>query len=159
MNWAENIIQKTLPTAPITFVSFRMPHQLKKNTSDEVAIMDLRREHLIGTFTVLVSQTQNHPDQRALDQSWVDALVEKIGTPGILNRAAYPISVILEDGAMEEELLRILDEMGNHSAPDLPDGVRVLVFAGQHCLAMLSQLGLESPEERWWHANVYKRGE
>ncbi|KEP47032.1 hypothetical protein V565_170740, partial [Rhizoctonia solani 123E] len=129
----------------------------RKDCFDEVAIIELRKAHLIGTFTVFLSQTQNHPDQRALDQAWVDVLVEKIGTPGVLNRAAYPISVILEDSTWEEDLTDLLDKSGIHSTPDLPNGVKVLVFAGQHRVAMLAQLGLGSPDQLWWHANVYKR--
>ncbi|KAG8732151.1 hypothetical protein FRC11_000392 [Ceratobasidium sp. 423] len=133
-----------------------MPRQSKKDTSDEAAVIALRNNHLIGTFTVFLNQTKNHPDQRALDQSWVENLIKDIGSPGILNRAKHPIEVILEGDALDEELSHLLDESGKDSSPILPEEMKVLVFAGQHRLAMLSQLGLD-PDELWWHARVYKR--
>ena len=134
-----------------------MPAQSKHN-SQELAIAEIRKANLIGTFTVLLNQTENHPDQRELDQTWVDQLMERIGTPGVLNRALHPIGVILEDETWIEELTRLLEEKGKDSLPDLPKEVRVLVFAGQHRLAMLSQLDLGGSDQLWWHAQVYKKG-
>ncbi|QRW26171.1 hypothetical protein RhiXN_11248 [Rhizoctonia solani] len=123
----------------------------------ELAAANLRKATMIGTFTVLLEQTQNHPDQQALDQSWVDTLVERIGTPEILNRALHPISVILENDAYNQTLEALLEEQGVNSAPKLPQELSVLVFAGQHRLAMLSQLDLGGQENMWWHAHVYKQ--
>ncbi|KDN34382.1 hypothetical protein RSAG8_12530, partial [Rhizoctonia solani AG-8 WAC10335] len=134
-----------------------MTVQPNKDTSNEWATMELRKANLIGTFTVFLNQTRNHPDQRALDQEWVDQLVERIGMPGVLNRALHPISAILEDETWDEELSRLLEEKGKDSAPYLPDGAQVLVFAGQHRLAMLSQLDLGGSGQLWWHAQIYKR--
>ncbi|KAJ1299639.1 hypothetical protein OPQ81_011989 [Rhizoctonia solani] len=133
-----------------------MPRRVKQDTSGEVVLVKLLQEHLIGTFTVFVSQTKNHSDQRALDQTWVDQLVGEIGAPGILNRAKHPIDVILEDETWETELSSLLDNTGKDSAPILPDEAKVVVFAGQHCLAMLSQLSLGA-DELWWHANIYRK--
>ncbi|KAF8692402.1 hypothetical protein RHS03_08625, partial [Rhizoctonia solani] len=103
------------------------------------------------------ANTHNHSDQQALDQSWVDTLVEHIGTPEILNQALHPISVILNDGSSDHVLYDLLQKHGINSTPELPQDLSVLVFAGQHCLAMLSQLGLGGPEDMWWHAKVYKK--
>ncbi|EUC61790.1 hypothetical protein RSOL_406780, partial [Rhizoctonia solani AG-3 Rhs1AP] len=126
------------------------PHR----TSPEEVIPLIRREHFIGTFKVMLPQTQNHPDQRALDQSWVDQLIQLIGSPDTLNRALNPISVVL----LKDEWCGKLEDLIKESpgVPILPDEVVVQVFSGQHRLAMLSQLGLEGPE-RWWHAEVYKK--
>ncbi|QRW18592.1 hypothetical protein RhiXN_03516 [Rhizoctonia solani] len=123
----------------------------------ELAAANVQKATLIGTFTVFLSQTHNHPDQQALDQSWVDTLVERIGTPEILNQALHPISVILNDGSSDHVLYDLLQKHGINSTPELPQDLTVLVFAGQHCLAMLSQLGLGGPEDMWWHAKVYKK--
>ncbi|KAF8675265.1 hypothetical protein RHS04_06744 [Rhizoctonia solani] len=123
----------------------------------ELADANVQKATLIGTLTVFLSQTHNHPDQQALDQSWVDTLVERIGTPEILNQALHPISVILNDGSSDHVLYDLLQKHGINSTPELPQDLSVLVFAGQHCLAMLSQLGLGGPEDMWWHAKVYKK--
>ncbi|GAB1527343.1 hypothetical protein RhiTH_010518 [Rhizoctonia solani] len=123
----------------------------------ELAAANVQKATLIGTFTVFLSQTHNHPDQQALDQSWVDTLVERIGTPEILNQALHPISVILNDGSSDHVLYDLLQKHGINSTPELPQDLSVLVFAGQHRLAMLSQLGLGGPEDMWWHAKVYKK--
>lgn len=106
----------------------------------------------------MLPQTQNHPDQRALDQAWVDQLTELIGCPDSLNRALHPISVVLVDDKWASNLEEMQKE---HPAvvPMLPEEVMVQVFSGQHRLAMLSQLGLEGSEQLWWHAEVYKKGE
>ncbi|CAE6450348.1 unnamed protein product [Rhizoctonia solani] len=134
-----------------------MPSALASNKhARELAVASLRKDTLIGTFTVYLQQTKNHPDQRALDQAWVDTLVERIGDPEVLSRALHPISVILEDESSDEELLALLDKHGQHSAPEVPSNIQTLVFAGQHRLAMLSQLDLGGPEHLWWHAEVYK---
>ncbi|EUC54398.1 hypothetical protein RSOL_045890, partial [Rhizoctonia solani AG-3 Rhs1AP] len=136
-----------------------MPTQPNRDSSSELAISKLRKATLIGTFTVLLRQTRNHPDQRALDRVWVDELAKRIGAPEVLNRALHPISVILEDNTWNDALLHLLGEKGKDSAPNLPDGVDVLVFAGQHRLAMLLELDLGGPDQLWWHAQVYKKDE
>ncbi|KAG8714402.1 hypothetical protein FRC11_008630 [Ceratobasidium sp. 423] len=128
-----------------------------KAIAAEQAVVRLRKANLIGTFRVFLSQTRNHPDQRKLDQSWVDSLVQLIGSPDVLARSIHPISVLLDDPSREPELLDLLDKAGKDSVPQLPDGVLALVFAGQHRLAMLSQLDLGGPDQLWWDAMVYKK--
>ncbi|EUC54295.1 hypothetical protein RSOL_036580, partial [Rhizoctonia solani AG-3 Rhs1AP] len=123
-------------------------------TSRELAVAMVRESHLIGRFKVFLKQTQNHPDQRALDQSWVDQLVERIGSPDQLNRALHPICVILQDDSSDAKLQH-LHANRQGQVPDFPEGLVVKVFAGQHRLAMLGQLDMEEGE-RWWHADVYK---
>ncbi|KDN39106.1 hypothetical protein RSAG8_09013, partial [Rhizoctonia solani AG-8 WAC10335] len=119
----------------------------------------VQRRHYIGRFKVRLNQTKTHPEQRTLDPSWVESLVGEIGDPEILNRASHPIAAMLEDDSMINHLLVALEAAGgkNNNTPDLPVGVTTLVFAGQHRLAMLSQLGFEDPTDLWWHADIYEK--
>ncbi|KAF8594896.1 hypothetical protein BDV93DRAFT_515410 [Ceratobasidium sp. AG-I] len=126
-----------------------------KVPSGEELIARVRKEYLVGRFKVLLNQTENHPDQRGLDQSWVDELVSRIGDPEILNRALHPIGVILKDNSSTEQLRLVLTAHPN-TVPNLPPSTSVCVFAGQHRLAMLAQLELDNDNDRWWHADVYK---
>ncbi|KAG8713722.1 hypothetical protein FRC11_011275 [Ceratobasidium sp. 423] len=132
-----------------------MPVNKLHGTSSEEVIANIRQEHFIGIFKIMLSQTQNHPDQRALDQGWVDQLIQLIGSPDTLNRAWNPISVVLLDDKWYEKLEQLKKE--HPGIPTLPIEIIAQVFAGQHRLAMLSQLGLEGPEQLWWHAEVYKK--
>jgi hypothetical protein len=130
--------------------------KLSHGTSAEEVVPIIRRENFIGIFKVMLTQTQNHPDQRALDQDWVDQLVQLIGNMETLNRALNPISVVLLNDDRLGELQKLCKE--HPGVPMLPEDVVVEVISGQHRLAMLSQLGLEDRDELWWHAEVYKKG-
>jgi hypothetical protein len=99
--------------------------------TQEESIVHVQRRYFIGTFKVFLCQTKNHPDQRAIDQSWVNQLVNKIGGPDVLNRAIHPINTILEDDSCVEALWDLLKADPN-STPALPKEISVLVFAGQH---------------------------
>jgi hypothetical protein len=156
-DWLLKVQHLTCSAPAIYLLKFEMPSNSSKQVSGEEAIAKVRKVHLIGRFKVSLSQTQNHPDQRALDQAWVDELVKLIGSLEVLNRALHPISVILEDDSWAKRLQHLL-EKHRHEVPDLPMEVSVLVFAGQHRLAMLSQLGLDGSDQLWWHADVYKQG-
>ncbi|KAG8759676.1 hypothetical protein FRC11_001588, partial [Ceratobasidium sp. 423] len=133
-----------------------MPAMPSKVTAEET-IAQHRKSCLVGTFKVWLSQIENHKDQRALDQAWVDELAERIGNPEVLNRALHPISVILKDDTWVKKLSVILENRADKSqVPDLPKEMSALVFSGQHRVEMLAQLGLQEPEALWWHADVYK---
>jgi hypothetical protein len=125
-----------------------------KKLSGEELIAQVRQTHFLGRWKILVRQTKNHPDQRPLDEEWVDSLVERIGNPEILNRALHPIHVILEDDSHAQRLCSLAEQNGG--VVELPSDLSVLVFSGQHRLAMLQQLELETPETRWWHGDVYR---
>ncbi|KAG8792618.1 hypothetical protein FRC12_005468 [Ceratobasidium sp. 428] len=130
-----------------------MPPQTSRATGEE-RIAHVQQTHLLGTFRIRLAQTENHPDQRALDTDWVTQLKEKIGSPDVLNRGLHPIGVILKDDQQSEQL-RQLVQKSKGAIPDLPNEIGVLVFAGQHRLAMLQDLELEGPDDRWWHGKVY----
>ncbi|KAG9100095.1 hypothetical protein FS749_016285 [Ceratobasidium sp. UAMH 11750] len=129
------------------------PHSSKKSSGEE-EIAQVRKAHLVGRFKVPLSQTQNHPDQRALDETWVDELVNRFSDKELLNRALHPIGVALQDDKQAEDLRKLAAASGG-AVPDLPHGVVVVVFAGQHRLAMLPRLALEGPDNLWWHGDVY----
>ncbi|KAG8761922.1 hypothetical protein FRC11_012244 [Ceratobasidium sp. 423] len=132
-----------------------MPSHTAKSYSEE-SIAQNRQSYFVGRFKVLLNQTQNHADQRALDQSWVNSLAEHIGTPEALDRAVHPIGVILKDDSKVQQLQELLTHRQNKfEVLSLPPGIIVLVFAGQHRLAMLAQLDLPGPDSLWWHADVY----
>ncbi|KAG8711656.1 hypothetical protein FRC09_020483 [Ceratobasidium sp. 395] len=131
-----------------------MPSQI----APEERIANTLLSHLVGTFKIPLAQTENHPDQRPLDREWVAELKLKIGEPEILNRGLHPIDVLLKDDEQSKQLKQLVgDSQG--SIPDLPEAVRVLVFAGQHRLAMLQELDLDGSQGRWWHGKVYLNSE
>ncbi|GAB1526410.1 hypothetical protein RhiTH_009577 [Rhizoctonia solani] len=97
-------------------------------------------------------RTNSGPSRAGISKLFLPA-----STPEILNQALHPISVILENNAYNQTLEALLEEQGVNSVPKLPQELSVLVFAGQHRLAMLSQLDLGGQENMWWHAHVYKQ--
>ncbi|QRV74586.1 hypothetical protein RhiJN_02601 [Ceratobasidium sp. AG-Ba] len=124
-----------------------------QQSADEL-LAQVRKKHWIGRFRVATQQSSTHPDQRPLDEAWVDELANKIGNKANLNRALYPIGVILEDDGSKDEL-RALAGQSHEGVPSLPGQHKVLVFAGQHRLAALPRLGVDKEEDLWWHADVY----
>ncbi|QRW09518.1 hypothetical protein RhiLY_08517 [Ceratobasidium sp. AG-Ba] len=128
---------------------------LQLSTDETLALV--RQRYWLGRFKINVSQSSIHPDQRPLDESWVQELSSKIGHKENLNRAQHPIGVILE-GTGHEQVLRALAAQNEHMVPDLPTSYRVLVFAGQHRLALLPRLGLVNQEDQWWYADAYSAG-
>ncbi|QRV83729.1 hypothetical protein RhiJN_11745 [Ceratobasidium sp. AG-Ba] len=124
-----------------------------QQSADEL-LAQVRKKHWIGRFRVATQQSSTHPDQRPLDEAWVDELANKIGNKANLNQALYPIGVILEDDGSKDEL-RALAGQSHEGVPSLPGQHKVLVFAGQHRLAALPRLGVDKEEDLWWHADVY----
>ncbi|QRV86959.1 hypothetical protein RhiJN_14977 [Ceratobasidium sp. AG-Ba] len=123
-----------------------------QQSADEL-LAQVRKKHWIGRFRVATQQSSTHPDQRPLDEAWVDELANKIGNKANLNRALYPIGVILADDGSKDEL-RALAGQSHEGVPSLPGQHKVLVFAGQHRLAALPRLGVDKEEDLWWHADV-----
>ncbi|KAG8698131.1 hypothetical protein FRC11_014624, partial [Ceratobasidium sp. 423] len=81
-----------------------MPVNKLHGTSSEEVIANICQENFIGIIKMMLSQTQNHPDQHALDQGWVDQPVQLIGSPNTPNHAWNPISVVLLDDKWYEKL-------------------------------------------------------
>jgi hypothetical protein len=134
-----------------------MPAPSGLQISAEEVLACVQKQYWVGRFKIKVAQTQTHHDQRPLDESWVEELAQKIGEQANLNRALHPIGVVLEtDEGIEE--LRAAALQSIDTVPELPESCHVLVYAGQHRLAVLPLLGLDSPEDQWWHADVYAHG-
>ncbi|QRW12367.1 hypothetical protein RhiLY_11366 [Ceratobasidium sp. AG-Ba] len=56
-----------------------------QQSADEL-LAQVRKKHWIGRFRVATQQSSTHPDQRPLDEAWVDELANKIGNKANLNQ-------------------------------------------------------------------------
>ncbi|KAG9099858.1 hypothetical protein FS749_000180 [Ceratobasidium sp. UAMH 11750] len=110
-----------------------------------------KRQHLLGLFRVRLEQFEHHPDQRPLDDTWVVELKSKMELG--LDRVSYPVSVVLSDDAVWEDVQG--PALRRDGSAFLPSSLKVKVFDGQHRVMALRQLGIE-PEEKWWVANLYQ---
>lgn len=132
-----------------------LPGTITQQVEEEDAIAAVRRGYLIGRFRVMLSQTEEHPEQRALDEDWVEKLTEIFKVN--LNRPLHPVDAVLGQEQDLERLEAALLACPPSQVPSLPAGVKVFVFAGQHRLATLPRLGLND-NELWWHVDVFLPG-
>lgn len=124
-------------------------------TSEPQIILYAEPGFLVGKYKVWARQVRPHPGQRQLCEEWVESLHQRFREVGI-DRAAHPIKVLLEENQRLDTLTEMSKKAGFEAVPDLPEGVIVLVYHGQHRIAACQKM--EDVEEHWWLAEVYRKG-
>jgi hypothetical protein len=119
-------------------------------------LLKAEEKNFLGRFRVMLNQIQPHPLQRTISSDWVRSLKDHFLEVGI-DRAAYPVKVLLKDDSIWDSQSTGLMASGKESLPVMPENVGLLVYDGQHRIAACSELG--DLEEKWWYALVYRRGE
>lgn len=108
-------------------------------------------QYLLGTARINVQFVKPHPLQRALDQAFVDRLLQELGTTPE-QRDQSRLSVCL----MEEITLDLQNSFNNKEQPAI--NFPTFVMDGQHRAKALLQLneGSEDPAvDNTWLADVY----
>lgn len=118
-------------------------------------IFHAETKHLVGRFTIQASHIKPHPYQRPLSNEWVDSLLQKFQDFGI-DRAGYPIKVLLESSTDPLPIAELPGQGPSSEVPQLPAGIDVLVYDGQHRVEACRRL--EHTSEHWWFAEVYQKG-
>jgi hypothetical protein len=125
-------------------------------TSGQAALLHAQRSNLLGRFRISLEQIKPHHLQRALSKDWIIKLKDHFVEFG-LDRAAYPVKVMLEDDKVVSVVYNLgVEGSEGMNIPFLPKDVPVLVYDGQHRIAACNEL--EGSEEKWWYALVYRRG-
>lgn len=116
--------------------------------------------HYKGTYRVPLKALCRHPAQRDLEKDWVTELAEWLDD-GRADRAAHPVSVILEKGASWPAELRstLRTDTGGYLFTDAPSDIKYFVWDGQHRVAAWGTLhpGNDDPDA-FWYAKVYDNG-